>query len=425
MGQGGNQCTDRFVRRFALVSAGVLVLPVVLAACGGPDGPPKQARDAAAGFVTAWSAGKTGASVDPRTAKAATAAREDATERLDISRTTVRPSGALTCVDDDQANEANEGRGVCRQQVSVSHDLAGLGTWRYATTVEVRENADGAWKVWWTPATFHPRLTAATRFDRHRELPPRASILDHQGQPLTEDRPVVRVGVEPRKVKPDVTYAELGRYLGIDTGKLRTRVEAAQPTHFVDAITLREEAYEPVAGDLEDIPGVVTQKDTMSLAPSSAYARAVLGVVAPATAETLEAAGPLAMAGDELGASGLQRAYQSQLAGQPGGTVELVDAQGDEPVATLLDRPVRPGKPLQTTLDPMVQEAAEHAVEGQDKPTAIVAVRASTGAVLAAANGPGTTSYNRAFVRTTRPARRSRSSRSRPCSTDGLTLSDR
>ncbi len=385
----------RVLRRCAAAGAALLV---VLAGCGGEEGPPKEAGNAVTAFASAWSAGRAGVSVAAPTREAAAAALTAGADQLGIRATRVRPAGSLTCLPEEQARPLNADRGVCRQRIAVSHQLAGLGSWAYRTTAEVREDAEGRWKVWWTPATFHPKLTGTTKFERHRELPPRASILDHEGQPLTEDRPVVRIGVEPRKVDPDVTYAKLGQYLGVDTGQLRKRAEAAPPTQFVDVIIMREASYNEVANALDAVPGVVTQKDTMSLAPSASYARGVLGVVAAATAETLEDAGPLAMAGDEVGASGLQRAYQKQLAGQPGGSIDLVDMKSGRQVAEVFNQPARPGKPLRTTLDQVAQEAAEHVVVDQQKPTAIVAVRASTGEILAAANGPGVTSYNRAFV---------------------------
>ncbi|MBE1611886.1 penicillin-binding transpeptidase domain-containing protein [Actinopolymorpha pittospori] len=368
------------------------------AACSGPDGPPKGAVDAARGFASAWSAGKAVSTVDPRTAAAATRDIEAAGKDLGIRATTVRPQGAPVCLDGEEAKKINPDGGVCDQPLTVSQEVSGIGTWRYASTAQVRQDAQGKWRVWWTPATFHPELTASTELHRERTLPRRASILDGAGKPLTKDMPVVRVGVEPRRVQPDVTYAQLQQILDIDAAALRQRAEAADPTHFVDVLTLREPAYQEVRVRLDDVPGVVTRDDTMSLAPSSTYARGVLGVVAPATAESLKKAGPQASASDEIGASGLQEAYQTQLAGTPGAQVDLVEKKDGHKVATLYTQVAKPGKPLRTTLDPRVQEAAETAVQGQAKPTALVAVRASTGEVLAAANGPGVTSYNRAFV---------------------------
>ncbi len=383
------------------MTAGVAV-GIVFAAtvgCVGNKGSPDAARAAVAGFASSWSAGEpAGKGVDSRTATAAEQTVPAATSQLMIRRTVAKPQGELTCLEEREARKVNGEGGVCSQPVSVTHEVAGLGEWSYDVTAEVRENAEGRWRVWWTPQTFHPELTAGTKFVRHRELPERASILDGSGGRLTQDGPVVRVGVEPRRVDPDVTYAELGKVLGVDLGDLRKRAEAAPPTQFVHALTVRRSSYDDMASLLDEVPGVVTQDATMSLAPTSSYARGILGVVGAATKEAMADAGPLAMDTDLIGLSGLQREYEPQLAGTPGGSIELVDAKSGEQKAELFRTDAEPGEPLQTTLEPFAQEAAERAVERQDKPTSVVAVRASTGEILAAANGPGITSYNRAFV---------------------------
>jgi cell division protein FtsI/penicillin-binding protein 2 len=363
---------------------------VVLAGCTSAGSPPPQetaAAKAAATFARGWSAGDRDAlraSVDaPAAALDAMAAAEEA---LQITETQVRSPGDPVC-----------GADRCTDRLQVTHELAGAGSWRYGTTVQLRRERRDRWLVHWTPQTFHPALRAGTVLERARRLPVRAPILDRQGRELTRQRPVVRVGVVPRKVQ-DSTYADLADLLDIDPAGLRQRVKAAQPDWFVDVITLRREDYTPLRPQLLDVAGITLDPTRMSLAPTSTWGRAVLGVVAPPTAESLQAAGPLADAGDMVGASGLQAAYQRQLAGQPALRIRVVDEESGRLVETLLSTEAVAGRPLRTTLDYAVQSAAERAVAEQVRTTALVAVRASTGEVLAAANGPEATSYNSAFV---------------------------
>lgn len=54
------------------------------------------------------------------------------------------------------------------------------------------------------------------------------------------------------------------------------------------------------------------------------------------------------------------------------------------------------GKPLKTTIDPKVQAAAGKALTDVKKPASMVALRPSTGEILAVANKPG--GYNRALM---------------------------
>ena len=63
-----------------------------------------------------------------------------------------------------------------------------------------------------------------------------------------EERPVVFVGIEPRRLTdPTTVYATLAGRLGVDVAKLQERVRAAKPDAFVEVITLREADYGAVA----------------------------------------------------------------------------------------------------------------------------------------------------------------------------------
>nr|MBA3308801.1 penicillin-binding protein [Nocardioidaceae bacterium] len=218
------------------------------------------------------------------------------------------------------------------------------------------------------------------------------------GVALTPEREIVRIGVQPSKVRP-ATYVQLADLLGIDTASLRERVSAAQPDWFVSVIDLRTPAYERLRAELLKVPGITIDTAQRALAPTAEWGRAILGTVAPATAETLGSAGPYALATDEVGDSGLQFAYQERLAGTPGITIELVEkARDDNVLNEVLSRRPTPGQPLPTSLHLGAQDAAERAVSEATETTSAVVVKASTGEILAAANAPGPTSYNTAFI---------------------------
>jgi cell division protein FtsI/penicillin-binding protein 2 len=128
------------------------------------------------------------------------------------------------------------------------------------------------------------------------------------------------------------------------------------------------------------------------LAPSAQFATALLGRVGSATAEVIDETrkGGVAQyaAGDQLGLSGLQRAFQAQLAGTPGFTVSVAStdkAAGDKGRQLAAVEPV-PGAPVQTPLVPAIENAAVAAVAGQQLPTHLVVVRPGTGEILAVAS---------------------------------------
>ncbi|HEX6921862.1 MAG TPA: penicillin-binding transpeptidase domain-containing protein [Actinomycetes bacterium] len=378
----------RYLRAVSAVAT-VGLLAALATACGGDDG--SAARATARAYVAAWTRGD-----DAKAARLT-----DSPEQARTTLTEAREGLSVTTVAARLGTVATpkDGRTVAPLQVRLH--LRGLGEWGYSTELRLHQTGDGdnkKWVVAWSPAVVHPDLTAATRLSRSRELPPRAPVLGGDGKPLMAEHPVVEIGIEPRRLTdPKRAYAELAR-LEVDTTALAARVAAARPDHFVTVITLRREDFARSERRLRAVPGLLFRDGSRTLAPSPTFARAVLGAVRPATKESLAKAGPLATAADEVGASGLQQAFQEQLAGTPSGEVRLVQ-RSDGTVAKVLHAFVgKAGTPVRTTLDRRTQQAAETALAKAKAPAALVAVRPSTGEVLAAANAPADNAYNRAFL---------------------------
>jgi cell division protein FtsI/penicillin-binding protein 2 len=92
--------------------------------------------------------------------------------------------------------------------------------------------------------------------------------------------------------------------------------------------------------------------------------------------------------GDVVGQSGIQQRYDKRLAGTPAASVAVADASNHQ-LKTVGGFPGKPGRDIRTSLDPHTQRAAAAAVRSQTKPTSMVAIRPSTGQILAVANVPG------------------------------------
>jgi cell division protein FtsI/penicillin-binding protein 2 len=101
--------------------------------------------------------------------------------------------------------------------------------------------------------------------------------------------------------------------------------------------------------------------------------------------------------GDQVGFGGIQEAYDDRLRGTSGLSVVLPGKGGAADTILFHTDPV-PGKPVRTSLDVPVQNAADQALAGQAKPSALVAMRISDGAVLAVANGPDATGLDLALT---------------------------
>ena len=98
------------------------------------------------------------------------------------------------------------------------------------------------------------------------------------------------------------------------------------------------------------------------------------------------ALGPLFLAGDDAGTTGLERGLSAQLQGTPGGSIGIKDAAGH--VTTLKQYALTDGHDVTTTLSLKVQQAGEAALAPLANPGALVALDVRTGAVLALVNHP-------------------------------------
>lgn len=114
-----------------------------------------------------------------------------------------------------------------------------------------------------------------------------------------------------------------------------------------------------------------------------------LGRVGDYTAAEAVAAGPLFEAGDVGGLSGLERAFNAQLAGTPGGSLTIRDTAGTV-TSTLLSRTKTDGRDVALSYDLGVQRAAESALSSVPggQTGSLVAIDTRTGRVLAAVNHP-------------------------------------
>ncbi|WP_432104323.1 penicillin-binding transpeptidase domain-containing protein [Streptomyces sp. bgisy091] len=91
------------------------------------------------------------------------------------------------------------------------------------------------------------------------------------------------------------------------------------------------------------------------------------------------------------GTFGLEARYDKQLRGGGGSAtseVVIADRQSGQAVTSLTKSSAKPGKPVRTTIDPEVQDAAAAAMEGVKVNAALVALEPSTGNLLAVSSRP-------------------------------------
>jgi hypothetical protein len=284
--------------------------------------------------------------------------------------------------------------------VGVAWTLPDGRSWTYDTKVSARLLGK-RWQVYLGASTVHPQLDDGEHLALRTSPPKRGIVTAADDTPIVADTPVVYVGVEPQRV-PDV--AALVQRLDtvfrsvtveVDVQGLPAKLQTAKPDAFVDVVTLRKTDYAEIAGDLTTTPGVRTRDGSLSLPLTRTFARALLGTSGPATKELIDASRGALKAGDVAGLTGLQRRYDTQLRGLPGVSIVPMDKEAGPALLTL---PPQNGATIATTIDVKAQKAADAAIAATAKPSALVAVRVSDGAVLAVANGPGAAGYNLALL---------------------------
>jgi cell division protein FtsI/penicillin-binding protein 2 len=374
----------RHRRNLPIVVFAVVLLVAGLAIVLVRDSLEPSPEDALDPFLAEWSGGRdrsaAGHTDSPRAAARALAANR---RGLDGAR--------LHAEELDMSEDGDRARARVRLRWSVP----GVGAYGYETRVPLRK-VEGEWKVRWTPALVHPELRGAERLGTTRAFSERAPVLDRAGRPIVQERPVKRVGAVVGEVDdPRATAAGLARVLDVDARPILRQLRGGGPQQFVEAIVLRKHDYEALEAGLSSVPDVTTLDGTAPLAPTREFGRALLGTVAPATAEQLERLGSGYAVGDQVGQWGLQARFERRLAGTPDRRVVLRSAEG-VPVRTLFERDGRGGRPLRTTLDSRVQSAAEAALSNRTDEAALVAVEPGSGDLLAVANRPVDSSFDRA-----------------------------
>ena len=130
------------------------------------------------------------------------------------------------------------------------------------------------------------------------------------------------------------------------------------------------------------MPGLAVQRQRARL--FQAEATGLVGTVGNETSPVLRNEGAFYLPGTTVGLSGLEQKYQRQLMGTPTTEVVAVTSAGTQ-VGVLARWAGAAGTPVRTTISSKVQGAALAALDGVSGWGEIVAVRASTGEVLAVA----------------------------------------
>lgn len=380
------------MRRGWLAVAGVVAgLAIALSGCG-PSQP--SAKDVLSDYLTAWGKGDWTAMRKLAAGAPASFVPVNSGVFRALGVTHASFTAGTTTV-------ASSGK-TASARVTEHFDLPRAGTWNPVTTVHLASR-NGTWRVVWSPATINPSLGAGDTMAVTREWPPRAPVLGAGGVPLTRtvDRDVVGI------VGSRITHTGAVRAALLGAGATRAEVShalaqaQAHPDFFEPVFTVSHARFVQLKaargpGNVYKVRGTEFQRSAGEEAITAQLGAHTVGSLGPVTAEQLRDLGAPYDATSIVGQTGLEASQERALAGTPATSVDVRNSAGST-VRRLTTFPGHPGTAVRTSLDPGVQRAAEAALATSAHPdVAMVAIRASTGQVLAIAADP-VSSYNTAL----------------------------
>jgi penicillin-binding protein 2 len=239
---------------------------------------------------------------------------------------------------------------------------------------------------------------------------PRGSIVDRDGDTLVSNRPGTQVQIWPAALERlpvddrDAMLRRLARLLGLKVGAVRTKVEERLESDPLTPVTIDTNVGELRTAYLmehqSDFPGVQISETYLRSYDQGILASHILGYVAEISSEQLETKAEQGYrAGDRIGQTGIEAAYDTYLRGVRGEGRVFVDALGRITSEREFSQLPEAGDNIRLTLDADLQRAAEDALaygiqlaHDQDEWAAdggaIVAMDVDSGEILALASNP-------------------------------------
>lgn len=260
------------------------------------------------------------------------------------------------------------------------------------------------YKLEWDESLIFPNLCSGDKVRVSDTQAKRGEILDRDGCVLAGEGAASSVGIVPGKLENrDSAIAQIAGLLEVEPAEIEKKLSAkwVKDDSFVPIKTVRkvEEiellSLEPSEDMLKEherqqqllaIPGVMISDTEVRAYPLGEAAAHLVGYVQSVTAEDLEKhAGEGYTQNSVIGRSGAEGLFESELKGQNGCRIYIVDADGKEKTE-LAQKMVEHGKTIKLTIDSELQKTLYEQFQ-QDK-SCSVAMNPYTGEVLALVSTP-------------------------------------
>lgn len=235
-------------------------------------------------------------------------------------------------------------------------------TWTYDGVLNMIRD-EGNWRVRWSANALHPKLGEHQTFSLRSDPARRASVNESGGTEVLVPGSLYRYQLDAGRAAGSLmatarVVADVLRRFDDTLNPQQLAERASSANGPLDLITLRPSDHDTVAAALDDLPGVVVTPQADMLPTDERFAPAVVGEV--------------------------KKAVLGRLDGEPGWRVVSVNQNGAD-VDVLTESPPAPAPSVTMTLDRVVQNAAQNAVDMHGDKAMIVVIKPSTGDILAVA----------------------------------------
>ena len=247
---------------------------------------------------------------------------------------------------------------------------------------------NGQWRLQWDASLILPELAGGNRLALDCKAPVRGNIFDIKGAPLVTTTEAVALGVDTGNVNFQNLSAltnELWRVTGVNPKYIENQIIGSGPGWYIGVGTTSLEEGATLINT--GYSGLVTNNYTARYYANSGAGSAVLGYTLGISPENIDAYKRLGYCGNErVGWSGVEKAEENALAGQHGGTLYIVNPQG-QPVSQLANVAPVESSDVYLTINKNLQYYAQKSLAGFTG--AVVVIERDTGRVLAMASSPG------------------------------------
>jgi len=220
-------------------------------------------------------------------------------------------------------------------------------------------------RLWYFQIVKAPELVEKAENSRTIEVTspaPRGLIYDRNGQLLAGVKPEIVITAVPSEIKKNPWVIEkVSEILKVPAKKLQSKLKAAQSRPYLPSPIFAGATIEQgtiISESRDDLPGINVVMQPMRYYPDGKSFTHVLGYVWTPNSDDVKRVEDMGKEpADYVGKTGIERAYEEALMGEPGSEKQEIDAKR-RPVRVTERNSANPGSQLKLTIDSTLQKYA-------------------------------------------------------------------